>query len=217
MTRVLLLTVVAAFCLAGSAAAQTARATGIVRDGDGKAVRGATIRATNPEAHPPEIVSTSDNNGRWAMLGMRIGTYTFFVEAPGFLPLQASAAVRTAATSPLEFTLARDPGPIPGALPSNIQAQLRAAASLHEQGRLDRAISAYQEIRVRSPKLTTVNLVVADLFREKAAQEADPAARRVLLDRAIALYTELLSSDAENEHAARELERTRAEAAALLE
>ena len=210
----LTLTLFAALFLVGSASAQSARATGIVRDTDGKGVKGATIRATNPDAVPPQIVSTTDDKGRWAILGMRIGTYSFRVEAPGFLPVQADANVRTAVTPPLQFTLARDPGPIPGALPSNIQAQLSAANMLRDQGRLDQAITAYQEIRTKNPKLTSVHLVMADVYRKRAAEERDPAARRALLARAIDSYDELLKVDADNERARTELASTRAEAAA---
>jgi tetratricopeptide (TPR) repeat protein len=211
----LTLTVVAMLCVAGTASAQTARAAGSVRDVDGKPIKGATIRATNPEAYPPQVVSTSDDRGRWAMIGMRIGTYGFVVEAPGFLPVQASATVRTAAAAPMVFTMARDPGPIPGALPSNIQAQLSAASMLRDQGRLDQAISAYQEIRVKNPKLTSVNMVIGSVYRQRASQEADPAARRTWLDRAIESYSEVLKSDTDNERARRELESTRTEVAGI--
>lgn len=207
--------VLACCALAVPAFAQTARATGIVRDTEGKTVKGATIRATNPDAYPPQIVSTSDNKGRWAIIGMKIGTYTFVIEAPGYLPAQGTAAVRTAASAPLVFVLARDPGPIPGALSSNIQAQLTAAHMLRDQGRLDQALNAYQEIRGKNPKLTAVNLAIASTYRKKAAQESDPAARRAALDRAIDSYTELLKIDPDNTRAKSELESTRAEVAAL--
>ena len=63
------LTLFAVLAVAGSAYAQTARATGIVKDTDGKGIKGATIRATNPDAVPPQIISTTDDKGRWAILG----------------------------------------------------------------------------------------------------------------------------------------------------
>jgi tetratricopeptide (TPR) repeat protein len=210
----LTLTLLIALALAAPATAQTARAMGVVKDTEGKAIKGATIRATNPDAVPPQIISTTDDKGRWAILGMRIGTYSFRVEAPGFLPVQADANVRTAASPPLQFALARDPGPIPGALPSNIQAQLSAANMLRDQGRFDQAINAYQEIRTRNPKLTSIHLVMAGAYRKRAAEEADPAARRALLSRALESYDELLKVDADNERARLELAATRAEAAA---
>jgi tetratricopeptide (TPR) repeat protein len=209
------MTLAALLAMATPAAAQTARASGTVRDTDGKAIKGATIRATNPEAYPPRVVSSSDDRGRWAIIGMRTGTYTFTVEAPGFVPIEAPVAIRVAGSSPLTFTLARDPGPIPGALPSNIQAQVAAANMLRDQGRLDQAITAYLEIREKHPKLSTVNMVIADAYRRRAAGEADPALRRGFLERAIDSYTELLKSDAGHERARTELERARAEAAGV--
>jgi tetratricopeptide (TPR) repeat protein len=216
MTRRVPLTllVCAVLSLAGTASAQTARTTGLVRDTDGRPVKGATIRATNPDAVPRQVVSTTDDKGRFAILGMRIGTYSFTIEAPGFLTVQASAAVRTAVTPPLQITMARDPGPIPGALPSNIQAQLAAANMLRDQGRLDQAITAYQEIRAKNPKFTSVNLAMADMYRKKAAQETDPAVRRSLLERAIESYDAVLKSDMDNARAKTELELTRAEVTA---
>jgi hypothetical protein len=216
MPRVpLALTVVAALSIAASASAQTARAMGTVRDIDGKPIKGATIRASNPDAQPPQIVSTTDDRGRWAMIGMRIGTYAFVVEAPGFFAVKASAPVRTAASAPMVFTLARDPGPIPGALPANIQAQIAAANMLRDQGRTDQALSAYQEIRAKNPKLTVVNLVIGNIYRDRAAQETNPAARRELLERAIESYRAVVDADAENERARRQLETIRAEADTL--
>lgn len=214
MGRVPLAAVVLACGVATSAWAQTARATGTVRDTDGKPIKGATIRATNTDAYPPQVVSTTDDRGRWAIIGLKIATYTFLVEAPGYLPVEAPAAVRTAASTPLVFTLARDPGPIPGALPVNIQAQLAAANMLRDQGRIDQAISAYQEIRAKNPKLTAVNLLIGSMYRKKAEQEADPQLRRALLERAIESYSALVEADAGNERAHRELELARAEAAA---
>ena len=211
----LALTIVAALCVAASASAQTARALGTVRDTDGKPIKGATIRATNPEAYPPQVVSTSDEKGRWAMIGMRIGTYSFVIEAPGYLPVQASAGVRTAAAAPMLFVMARDPGPIPGALPSNIQAQVAAANMLRDQGRLDQALSAYQEIRARNPKLTSVNMVIGHLFQQRAAQEPNPATRRELLTRAVESYQTVVESDSGNERARRELESARTAAEAI--
>ena len=58
------------------------------------------------------------------MVGLRFGIYTFVVDAPGFVPQQGEGMVRTATMSPIVFTLEREPGLIPGALPSNIQAQI---------------------------------------------------------------------------------------------
>jgi tetratricopeptide (TPR) repeat protein len=196
--------------LATPAVAQNARASGIVRDTSGKPIKGATVRAVNPDAIPAEVTSVTNSDGRWAMIGLRSGTYTFIAEAPDFFPMKAEAPTRTANNPPISFVLARDPGPVPGALATNIQGQLDAANALRDQGRFDQAIAAYQEIRTRNPKLTHVSLVLGDVYRTRASRETEPAARRALLDQAIASYDDVLKADAEHARA----RARRAEAAA---
>src|SRR6476619_444457 len=79
--------------LAVGASAQTAgRITGTIKDPDGKPIKGATVRATN-EAVNARIPSTTDDKGRFAMIGVRTGRWAIVAEAPNFLPLQGSADV----------------------------------------------------------------------------------------------------------------------------
>lgn len=192
---------IAMFCLAAPSAAQTGRASGTVRDQSGKAIRSATVRADNPTAYPSQVTSTTDDKGRWAMIGLATGQWRFTVEAPGYLAQDVAVPVRSAGTPPLTFVLPRDPGPIPGALDKNIQQQIAEANALRDQGRLDQAIAAYQDIRARNDKLSTIHLLLADAYRRKADAEADPAARRSLLQQAANAYDELLKTDAGNERA----------------
>jgi len=196
--------------LAEGASAQAARAMGTVKDQAGKPIKGATVRAVNPDASPSQFASATDDKGRWAMIGLRSGSWRFIVEAPGYFTAESSIPVRVAAAPPLAFTLAKDPGPIPNALDRNIEQVIQDAASLREQGRLDQALAAYQDIRTHNPKLTSVNLVIADLYRRKAAQENDPAARQALLRQALDAYDALLKVDATNERALAESAAVRA-------
>lgn len=200
--------------LAIPAAAQTGRAMGVVRDTQGRPIKGASVKATNPDA-PTELTSTTDDKGRFVMIGLRSGAWKFVAEAPGYLPQQGSVSIRAAGGPPFEFTLARDPGPIPGALTKVIQQELDAAAALREQGRYDQAIAAYQAIEGKNAKLTSVNLVLASLYRDKARQENDKAAAQALTDRALAIYTGILKEDATNERALIELAMTHAAAGNL--
>ncbi len=199
-----------------TAYAQTARATGLIRDAGGKPIKGATIRALYPDAGSRLTISTSDSKGRWSMLGLRVGTYTFVVDAPGFFPVQGSALVRTTPSSPLIFTLSREPGLGSGGLPSNIQSQISAANLLRDQGRFDQAIATYQEIRAKHPTLTALNLVIGAAYRRKAALDPDSTSRRAALDRAIECYTDMLKADPDNERAQAELASARVEAAAVV-
>jgi hypothetical protein len=208
-------TVLAVFSIAIPAAAQTGRASGLVRDQSGKPIRSAVVRADKPDAYPPQVTSTSDDKGRWAMIGLGSGEWRFTVEAPGYIAQNASVVVRSAGTPPLTFTLPRDPGPIPGALDKNIQQQVADANALRDQGRLDQAITAYQDIRAKNQKLTNINFLLADAYRRKAAIERDPASKRSLLNLAMGSYDELLKADASNDRARSELESVRADAASL--
>jgi len=209
----IIVAVISAVWLATPVFAQSARAVGSVRDAEGRPIKGATIRAIHLDM-PRQVISTSDSKGRWAMLGLRIGTNTFLVDAPGFVPTQDEALVRTTAGAPLIFVMVREPGPPPGALPSNIQAQIAAANMLRDQGRIDQALGVYQEIRAKHATLTSLNLVIAATYRRKAALESDTSARRAALERAIESYTEMLKTDPDNPQATVELASTRAEAAA---
>jgi len=207
--------VLVSFCLATPVVAQSARATGTVRDTSGKPLKGATVRAVNKDAYPPEIASSTDDKGRWAMIGLRTGTWTFVAEAPGFTTAQTPWPVRVGGTQPIPFVLARDLGPIPNALTRTVQQQITTANGLRDKGQLDQAITSYEQVRDQNPKLTAVNLVVANAYRQKAAQETNPATRRTLLDHAISSYTTFLASEPDNEQAKTELAAVKAEAAAL--
>lgn len=191
----------ALLALSVPAVAQTARAIGTVKDLTGKPIKGAVVRALNPDAYPGDLSSATDDKGRFAMIGLRTGTWRFVVDAPGFLRLDVNAGVRVGNTAPMQFTLARDPGPVPNSLERNVQQRLQEAASLRDAGQLDQALAAYQDIYAKNPRLTSVNLVMADVYQKKAAQAADGTARQAMLNRAIDAYNEVLKSDADNESA----------------
>jgi len=192
---------VALLLAAATAASAQGRAMGTVKDTSGKAIKGATVRASNPDASPAQFASATDDKGRWAMIGLRSGSWHFTVEAPGYFTVETNATIRVAAAPPMQFALSKDPGPIPNALDRNIQQLIQDASALREAGRLDQALTAYQDIRTKNPKLTSVNLVIGDLYRRKAAQETDTAARQNLYRQALDAYDLMLKSDASNERA----------------
>jgi tetratricopeptide (TPR) repeat protein len=127
-------------------------------------------------------------------------------EAPGYYAVTVDAPVRSNLALPLQFRLARDPGPIPGALVRDIQTQLDAANALRDQGRLDQAITAYQAIQSRNAKLTSIGLVLGDTYRQRAAAESNAATRQSFLERAVASYQDVLKADSGNARAKAELE-----------
>lgn len=186
------------------------RAVGTVKDIGGKAIKGATVQASNPDASPAQFASATDDKGRWAMIGLKSGTWHFTVEAPGYFTVETNAPIRVAAAAPMQFALAKDPGPIPNALDRNIDQLIQEAATARDAGRLDQALASYQGILSRNPKLTSVNLVIGDLYRRKAVQETDANAKQNFYRQALDAYDQLLASDATNVRARAERDAIRA-------
>ena len=204
MRRILTLATLA-LALTAAASAQTAgRITGTIKDPDGKPIKGATVRAIN-DAVNARITSTTDDKGRFAMIGVRTGRWSIIAEAPNFLPIQGTSDVSSSVMPVLALTLQRDPGPMPGALSKTINGDVAAAEALRKAGRYDDALAAYQSIQSKNVRLTTVSLMLATLYREKAAQEKDATARQALLGRAMTAYADVLKSDDNNVRARVEL------------
>jgi predicted Zn-dependent protease len=204
-------------CLAVPALAQTGRVGGVVKDTEGKPIKGATVKAQNPSASPSEFTATTDDKGRFSMIGLRSGTWKFIAEAPGFMPQEGNAPVRTigAPNPPLEFTLAKGAPAGPAALSKEVQAELKAADDLRNAGQFDQAIAAYQGIKAKNPSLTMVNMVIAGAYRQKAIKEADKGAKQAAFDQAIGSYQEVLKLDPANERAKIEIGMTHMQAGNL--
>src|SRR5205814_9095918 len=72
--------------MAGGAAAQTGRVGGVVKDDAGQPIKGATVLAENPSASPRSFTATTDDKGRFSIIGLRSGEWLFTAQAPGFTP-----------------------------------------------------------------------------------------------------------------------------------
>ena len=181
--------------LAGPAAAQPGRVGGIVRDDKGDPIKGATITAEN-ENIGSSFTATTDDKGRFTIIGLRSGTWRFIAQAPGFAPDGGEMPVRTGNPNPaMAFTLRRTgpawTGTMAGIAAKDLQADLADADGLFNQQKWDEAIAAYRAIMSRTPALSVINLQIAAAYRKKKD-----------FDGAIAAYNVLLSIDPENEKAA---------------
>ena len=81
----ILASVIAVLSLAGVAAAQSGRVSGLVRQEGGQPLKGATVTAEN-EAIGQTFTATTDDKGRFNMIGLRSGEWRFIAQAPGFSP-----------------------------------------------------------------------------------------------------------------------------------
>ena len=72
---------------AAPASAQTGRVQGQIVDTAGKPIKGVVIKATNGDS-PFDLTTTTDDKGRFALIGFRAGLWNFAAEAPGFVEFQ---------------------------------------------------------------------------------------------------------------------------------
>jgi tetratricopeptide (TPR) repeat protein len=170
--------------------------TGTVHDAEGKPLKGATVTAQNPDVAPSSFTGTSDAKGRFSLLGLRGGTWTVTVQAPGFQIETATITTRSLGNNPtLDVVLQprTEPpaaGPLQGISAASIQQQLDAAAALAAAGKAAESIAAYRQIAARVPALTTIHLAIGSLLE-----------RQHDLDGARAEYEALLKVEPGNEQA----------------
>ena len=186
----------AILALTPAIAAAQGHVAGTIRDASGHPVKGATITAENPNYATVAYTATSNEKGRYSFLGLRSGTWTFTVQAPGFVLEKRDVATRASGTNvSIDFELepvpdAAPPGPMAGVDVKELQQQLAKAS------RLDEAIKAYREILDRVPALTTVHLQLAGLFEKRHDTTS-----------AIAEYRAMLKADPANAKARAALDR----------
>jgi len=193
--RAYLLAAGLSLALAGSAFAQTGRLVGVVKDDHGDLVKGATIIAENPDASPTSFTATSDEKGRFAMIGLRSGVWQLRATAPGYASDGGELNVRSGptATPPVTFTLQKlivPPSALGTTAPKDLQTALASADALYNSQEWDQAIAAYSAILQKSPSLSVINLQIAAAYRNKKA-----------FDSAITAYNALLKTDPTNDKA----------------
>lgn len=180
---------------AGMASAQTGRVGGQVKDESGKPIKGAVVKAENPNASPSTFSAKTDDNGRFSLIGLRSGSWTFTASAEGFAPESGKMNVSTIGSPnpPVTFTLHKGGGGVPG-LPGvnakDLQADLAAADQLFNAQQWDQAIAAYQAVLAKAPTLSVINLQIAAAYRNKKDY-----------DGAIGAYNTVLKADPNNDKA----------------
>jgi TolA-binding protein len=188
-----LVVVSAAFALlsAGPLQAQsTNRIAGVVRDETGGPIRGAIVRAETggtTTASPMTLTAATDDRGRFIFVVSRSGDWKLTFEAPGFDPMTISASVRLTGAAPnLEIKLDRREAPeafgaMAGVDVKALSVQLASAAALLDDGKYDQAITAYRDIKTKTPALTLVNLQLGNAYlAKKSYPDAEAAFQEIL-------------------------------------
>lgn len=178
------------------AVAQTGRVGGTVKDTQGQPLKGATVIAENPGASPSSFTATTDDKGRYSIIGLKTGTWKVTASAPGFAPSSGQVPVRSlgAPMPPVDFALAAGAagpaGALAGVNTKELQAELQKAIDMANAGQHDAAIAAYEAILAKTPALTMINGQIAQVKRMKKDY-----------DGAIASYQKVVAADPNNDKA----------------
>ncbi len=194
LSRAALTAVLSAVCAGNAAAQAQGRISGIVNDEFNKPIKAATVTAVNSDTNQT-FTATTDEKGRFTIIGLRAGTWRFTAEAPGHFRDQGSMPIRVGSPNPpIAFALKKTGAPGGGALGSfqakDLQNELLAADSLFNQRRWDDAINAYRAIMDKAPSLSVINLQIGAAYVGKKDYAA-----------AITAYTDLLKVSPANEKA----------------
>ncbi len=189
-----LFTAILLVSLHGLAAAQIGRVSGFVRDEGGQTLKGVTVTAENPDTGQ-SFTATTDDKGRFIIIGLRTGFWRFIAQAPGFAPQGGDLPVRLGGQNPpITFALKKNGaanfGALGGIAAKDLQAELGSADALFKQGRWEEAIAAYRGVLAKAPPISAINLQIALAYRNKKDFPA-----------AIAAYNDLLKADPNNEKA----------------
>ena len=179
--------------LTAHASAQ-ARVVGTVVDDTDKAIKAATITALN-ENYGATLTASTDDKGRFSMIGLRPGQWRLVVSAPGYLPDAGQVQLRAGnnANPPMTIAIRRSGvmmGPLGNVVARDLQTELTAADAFFNQKRWNDAVAAYRAILTKTPSLTAINLQIAAAHRGKGN-----------FDAAIAAYRDLLRADPDSEKA----------------
>jgi predicted Zn-dependent protease len=188
------------FCpvLIAPAFAQSGRVGGVVKSEDGQPIKGATVIAENANI-AQSFTATTDDKGRFIMIGLRGGPWRFISQAPGFTPEGAVANVRMGTPNPpVTFSLKKTGnanfGALGGLVARDLQEGLTRADALFQEQRWDEAIAAYREVLATAPPLAVIHLQIAAAYRLKKDYAA-----------ALLAYRDLLKAEPTNQKASVEI------------
>ncbi len=153
------------------AAAQTGRIGGTVKDTNGQPIKGATVVAENPASAPSSFTATTDDRGRYSMIGLKAGSWKVTASAPGFAPSGGNVPIKTigAPMPPVDFTLAPGAsgpsGALAGVNAKDLQADLAKADAMVAAKDYAGAIAIYEGMVTKVPALTALQLQIGGLYR----------------------------------------------------
>ena len=160
----LLVVILAAGIFVPSVLAQGGMLAGTVLNKEtGEPIPGATITLENPEANPPRLEQTTDDNGYFTILGLNSGQWVLTSEAEGFHPNPGRIAIRQGRNPDVAIGMDRIKHPLELALgdaalegldPVALGAEVDAADAAYDNQDWETALAGYDALFEKVPAMT---------------------------------------------------------------
>jgi tetratricopeptide (TPR) repeat protein len=168
---------------AGEAFAQRGRGrvSGTVRDTEGNTIEGAKIVAIMANSDF-SLEATSDEKGRFAILGFRKGSYQFTVSAPRHHPQEFTSQVSGLGSNPsLDVTL--EPMTSGEALVAGPEGELLSEANaLFDANDYTGALAKYEQVLAAFPDLYQIHMNMGNCYRDMGDTEKAMAEYNLVLE-----------------------------------
>ena len=183
------------------------RLSGRVTDDEANPLAGVAIKAEKPDANPPVFETTTDNSGRFSLIGFVSGQWAVSATLEGYIPASGTYPIRQGPNNPIKFVLAKLQHELVRALgeeamagldPEAVSAELDAADAAYNTEDWDTAIQSYTSLLSKLPMLINLRIQIGNSYRAKGEYE-----------QAIAAYEALLAEEPDDETVKTQIARTR--------
>lgn len=177
------------------------RLQGQVTDPEGNPIAGAEVSAFNAEMTPSTLTVTTDEDGRWAVLGLSNDSWRFTFRKDGFIPLEIDSSVSGFGRNPnMDVTLEPYEAPVGGVAVGDVDGRelFEEGEAAYEQENYELAIAKWEEFALVNPSFYQVFVNIGNAHRELGnIEEAKVAFEKVLAQdpaesRALANLAEIL-------------------------
>jgi tetratricopeptide (TPR) repeat protein len=181
------------------------RMSGRVVDDGGEPLAGVAIAAESPER--PSLETTTDDNGRFSLIGFTTGMWTVSAEIEGYEVAPGTLRVTQQGVATANFSMLRvrsgfellvGAEALEGLDSDALEADLNASNTALEAQDFDTAIAGYEQLLTVLPNLSYLHLNIGNAHRGKGDYEM-----------ALASYEKLLEDPERKEQAEIEISRTR--------